>query len=111
MIHKMNLWHDPFVMIKARTKTIEMRLYDEKRSKIAVGDVIVFTDASNGEQLECSVLTLYRYANFEEMYQNHDKVSIGYKSDELALPSDMLEYYSEEQIEKYGVVGIEISVP
>ena len=110
MIHKMNLWHDPFVVIKVRTKTIEMRLYDEKRSIIAVGDVIVFTDASNGEQLECSVLNLYRYANFEEMYKNHDKVSIGYKSDELALPSDMLEYYSEGQIIKYGVVGIEISV-
>ncbi len=110
MIHKMNLWNDPFEKIKARTKTIEMRLYDEKRSKIAVGDVIVFTDASNGEQLECSVLNLYRYDDFDEMYKNHDKVSIGYRSDELALPSDMLEYYSKEQIEKYGVVGIEISV-
>ena len=110
MIHKMNLWHVPFEKIKSGTKTIEMRLYDEKRSIIAVGDVIVFTDASNGEQLECSVLNLYRYANFDEMYKNHDKVSIGYHSDELALPSDMLEYYSKEQIEKYGVVGIEISV-
>ena len=110
MIHKMNLWHDPFEKIKARTKTIEMRLYDEKRSKIAVGDVIVFTDASNGQKLECSVINLYRYADFDEMYKNHDKISIGYRSDELALPSDMLEYYSEEQIEKYGVVGIEISV-
>ncbi len=110
MIHKMNLWHDSFEKIKARTKTIEMRLYDEKRSKIAVGDVIVFTDTSNGEQLECSVLNLYRYANFDEMFKNHDKVSIGYRSDELALPSDMLQYYSEEQIKKYGVVGIEISV-
>ena len=110
MIHKMNLWHDPFEKIKSGTKTIEMRLYDEKRSQITVGDIIVFTDASNGEQLECSVLNLYRYANFEEMYKYHDKVSIGYKSDELALPSDMLEYYSKEKIEKYGVVGIEISV-
>ena len=110
MIHKMNLWHDPFEKIKSGTKTIEMRLYDEKRSKIAVGDVIVFTDASSGEQLECSVLNLHRYTDFNEMYQNHDKVSIGYRSDELALPSDMLQYYSEEQIEKYGVVGIQISV-
>ncbi len=110
MIHKMNLWHDSFEKIKAKTKTIEMRLYDEKRSKILVGDVIIFTDTSNGEQLECSVLNLYRYVDFDEMYKNHDKVSIGYRSDELALPSDMLQYYSEEQIKKYGVVGIEISV-
>ena len=32
--------------------------------------------------------------------------------DELATasPEDMLEYYTKEQIEKYGVVGIEIEV-
>jgi ASC-1-like (ASCH) protein len=36
----------------------------------------------------------------------------GYTADELATasPDDMLEYYSKEQIEKYGVVGIEIEV-
>lgn len=43
-----------------------------------------------------------------KMKLNHDKVSIGY--DENASPSDMLEYYSIEQIEKYGVVGIELNV-
>ena len=34
MIHKMNLWNDSFNKIKDKTKTIEMRLCDEKRSII-----------------------------------------------------------------------------
>ena len=34
MIHKMKLQESPFERIKNGTKTVEFRLYDEKRSKI-----------------------------------------------------------------------------
>lgn len=47
MKNDMNLWHDSFTAIREQTKTIEMRLYDEKRSKIKIGDSIIFTDTSN----------------------------------------------------------------
>ena len=110
MMHEMKLWHDSFVKIKEQTKTIEMRLFDEKRSSISVGDTIIFTDTGNNEKAECLVINLYRYPSFEELYQQHDKVSIGYKEDEIADPKDMLAYYSKEMIEQYGVVAIEIRI-
>ena len=56
------------------------------------------------------VVNIFKYANFAELYKHHDKISIGYKEDETANPDDMLLYYTKEDIEKYGVVGIEISV-
>ena len=34
MLHKMKLQESPFEGIKNGTKTVEFRLYDEKRSKI-----------------------------------------------------------------------------
>ena len=34
MMHKMNLWEDAFEKIKEKTKSIEMRLNDKKRSYI-----------------------------------------------------------------------------
>lgn len=108
MKHKMNLQHEPFVKIKAKTKTIEMRLFDEKRSKIFVGDDIVFVDNSTKETITCKVNNLFKYKSFDELYSNNDKTSIGYSEDELANPNDMFAYYSTEQIEKYGVVGIEL---
>lgn len=108
MKHKMNLQHEPFVKIKAKTKTIEMRLFDKKRSKISVGDDIVFVDNSTKEVITCKVTNLFKYKNFDELYSNHDKISIGYSEDEIANSNDMLVYYSIEQIEKYGVVGIEL---
>lgn len=39
--HVMNLSLDSFEMIKFGTKTIEMRLYNEKRKKISKGDYII----------------------------------------------------------------------
>ena len=46
MTHEMDIWHDSFVKIKEQTKTIEMRLFDEKRSLISIGDTIIFAISS-----------------------------------------------------------------
>lgn len=110
MLHKMKLWDDPFQKIKGGTKTVEMRLCDEKRSIISVGDTIEFINTKSGEIIRCVVTSLYKYKNFDELYKHHDKISIGYSADEIASPKDMLVYYSEEKIEKYGVLGIEIRI-
>ena len=39
----MKLQESPFERIKSGTKTVEFRLYDEKRSKINIGDQIEFS--------------------------------------------------------------------
>ena len=108
MTHYMNLWDDSFCAIKEGWKTIEMRLNDEKRSIIKVGDSIEFTNTTSQEKMLCIVLNLFHYPDFAELYKNHDKISIGYKEEEKADPNDMRKYYTTEQIEKYGVVGIEL---
>ncbi len=110
MTHKMKLWNSAFLTVKNKTKTIEMRLYDEKRSMISIGDIIEFTNTKTGEIIACTVLNLYRYKDFRELYKHHDKISIGYSENETANPDDMLAYYNAESIEKYGVLGIEITV-
>ena len=43
----MKLQDDPFKKIKNKTKTIEMRLNDEKRKKIKQDDLIEFTNIKN----------------------------------------------------------------
>lgn len=110
MIHYMKLYSNPFNSIKNKTKTIECRLNDEKRSKVKINDIIEFTDINTKEVLRCLVINLYHYKTFEELYKNHDKISIGYKENEEANPNDMLKYYTQDEIDKYGVVGIEVKV-
>ena len=48
--------------------------------------------------------------NFEELYKNHDKISIGYALEEEANYTDMYQYYSSLEVDKYGTLAIEIKV-
>ena len=110
MLYEMNLQKAPFDLIKNGQKTIEMRLCKNNRDKIQRGDHIVFHNEKDGEKLEVLVLNMHKYPSFKELYENHKKESLGYRSDEIANPDDMLIYYSKEDIEKYGVLAIEIKV-
>lgn len=75
-----------------------MRLNDEKRNLIKIGDEIEFTNVKTNELLICKVTNLFMYKNFDEVYNNHNKISIGYKENENANPDDMLMHYSKEDI-------------
>ena len=108
MRHEMRLHDVPFKKIQAGTKTIEMRLYDEKRQMIQVGDEIEFTSRTSFEKQLTKVIAIHIYSSFEEIYREYDKVSLGYDIDEEASFTDLEKYYSKEEQEKYGVVGIEI---
>ena len=110
MIHKMKLRDKPFKSIKEGTKTIELRLYDEKRKLLNAGDVIEFTNIDTKEVIKVEILQLHRFNNFDDLYKHFNKVSMGYEENEVANPSDMEEYYSKEEQQEYGVVGIEIKL-
>lgn len=110
MKHKMNLNSGPFKRIKNGTKTIELRLNDKKRQLLKIGDLIEFKNRTTLETIIVEVKSLYKYSNFEELYKHFDKISIGYDKDDIANPKDMEQYYSKEEQEKYGVIGIEIKV-
>lgn len=111
MKHQMSLYPEPFAMIKAGVKTIELRLYDVKRRKIRVGDEIIFTRSEPPyDTITTKVLELYHFDSFKELYSELPLLKCGYTEDNIstAKPQDMDVYYSQEQQKKYGVVGIEI---
>lgn len=110
MLYKMKLNNAPFIKIKSGKKTVELRLYDEKRQKLKNGDKIEFTNIKTGETLVCNVKRLHVFPSFEELYEHFDKISIGYDEDETADFKDMEKYYSKEDENKYGTVGIEIEL-
>jgi ASC-1-like (ASCH) protein len=104
----MNLHPAPFESIRSGRKTIEMRLFDNRRKNIHVGDTIIFTQKDSGETLSAKVINLFVYRDFRELYARHDKISIGYNENDVASPDDMLIYYTEEEIKTYGALAIEI---
>lgn len=112
MAHKMNLNPEPFAMIRSGQKTIELRLNDEKRKRIQVGDIIEFTQSETREKLITKVVAIHRFDSFAELYQKLPLLKCGYKKADIetAKPEDMNLYYTPEQQAKYGVLGIEIKI-
>lgn len=100
----------PFEMIKSGQKTIELRLYDEKRQLVNIGDEIVFTNTVTGETLQTKILKLHRFDSFADLYKSLPLLKCGYTSENVgsATPADMEQYYSVDEQNKYGVLGIEI---
>ena len=111
MTHYMNLHPQPFSMIASGNKTIELRLLDEKRQLISIGDTLIFTNTKDANStIACVVEKLHIFASFEELYQSLPLDKCGYLPEEVstAAAKDMDAYYSLEKQKCYGVVGIEI---
>ncbi|MBE5864737.1 MAG: ASCH domain-containing protein [Lachnospiraceae bacterium] len=113
MEHVMKLKPNPFSRIKSGQKTIELRLYDEKRQLISVRDVIRFVNTKDEtDVLVTEVKALHVFKSFDELYEYLPLLQCGYTEENVdrALPGDMEKYYSKEEQELYGVVGIEIAL-
>jgi ASC-1-like (ASCH) protein len=110
MEFKMRLTEKPFYKIKSGEKNIELRLYDEKRRNISVGDTIEFSNIETGQVINVLVTSLHIYSNFEELFKEFDKTRLGFDKDEEANPDFMLKFYSKEEIDKYGAIGIGVKL-
>ena len=65
MEHIMKLQPDYFNYILNGTKRIELRLNDEKRSQINLGDIILFKKETDlNEYFRCKVVALLKYNSF-----------------------------------------------
>jgi len=111
--HIMNLHPSPMKMIKEGKKTIELRLYDEKRKQISIGDKIKFVNSKDDtDSLMVIVEDLFIFDSFEELYNSLPLLECGYTEEDIdaASPSDMELYYSKEKQNQFGVVGIKIKI-
>lgn len=108
----MNLNPEPFGLIANGSKTIELRLNDEKRQLLSEGDTIVFTNTQSGEKLSALVTKLWSFPSFTELYRELPLEKCGYTAKNIASasPGDMEQYYTKERQAQYGVLGIEIKV-
>lgn len=105
MIFRMKLQNEPFKQIKKGIKKIEIRLNDEKRKIFEINDYIEFTNITTLEIMFVKITNLYHFESFEKLFNNFDNSILGCGSYE-----EMYKYYSREEENKYGVLGIEIKV-
>lgn len=112
MEYQMGLQEKYFNDIKYGTKKIEMRLNDEKRKLLNIGDTLYFLlEPDRKKKIKSKIVNLIRYNNFEEAIND---IQIDYlasiddsKEDYI---NDLNKYYSREDQDKYGVLAIEVEM-
>ena len=93
-------------LIKSWNKTIESRLFDEKRQKIKIWDEILFVSREKWYIIKTEVVKLYKANNFLELSKIIDLEKTWTNTTKLFLESLEM-YYSKEKQERYWVIGIE----
>lgn len=105
---KFHLHSDVFDIVKDGKKDIEVRINDEKRRMLKIGDTLIFLRRPNDdEMIRAKVVGLDYYDYFSRLVDNYDMERIylkGYTKDEYL--NEMKRFYTLEEQEKNGVVAI-----
>lgn len=110
MEHELKLQPRYYEYILNGSKDIEIRLYDEKRQKINIGDIIILKkEPELNESFKVKVVGLLRYENFDSLFNDF---TIDRLADRSMSKSELLEelekFYTKEKQKEYGVLGIRI---
>ena len=108
----MKLQPEYYNFILNGTKRIELRLFDEKRQQIKIGDTIIFLkEPSLEENIKVKVIGLLRYNTFKDLFNDFD---ISILSDKKMTKNELLnvleQFYTKEKQKQYGVLGIRIEL-
>ena len=107
----MKLFKEPFSRIKEKRKIIEVRLFDDKRQKVSIGDEIEFSLIDNPkEKILVKVIGMSRFKFFKDLYSSFHYSLFGHPHG-ITLEEqlrDIMECYSKSDEEKYGCLAIHV---
>lgn len=108
----MQLRAEPFVRIQQGKKLVELRLWDEKRRRLRLGDQIAFSKLPELKQkIKVQVTALLIYETFAELMTDLPVRLLGYtEADREYLKTCMREYYTSQEEKKWGVVSIKFKI-
>ena len=111
MRYQMKLNSREFLRMKTGEKTLEYRLYDEKRREIKIVDEIEFLRLPYlDETILTKVDELHIYKTWLECYKKFFKEDLikFYKNTKEVVDDTYNNLYSKEEEQKYGCVAIRI---
>ncbi|MFF1669519.1 ASCH domain-containing protein [Nocardiopsis flavescens] len=105
--HEMGIYKRYFDLIRAGTKTTEIRVDDSSRTRLKVGDLLRFR--CRDEEVLTRITRLSRYATFEEMFDHEPVSSVNPTATREDQLRNIREIYPPER-EALGVVAIGIEL-
>lgn len=111
MVHEMKLNNKAFNNIKNGIKKFELRIYDNKRKNINLGDTIVFHNLNNlNDTISVKVIALLRYPTFADLFTDIDYKLCGTANSLDEKLKRVHTFYTIEQEQKYGILAIKIQL-
>ena len=105
---KVHLHADVFEIVKNGPKDVEVRLNDEKRRKLKIGDTLIFLKRPDeDEEIKAKVIDLKYYDNFSSLLKDFDmkRIYLENYTEEMYL-KEMERFYPIEEQQELGVVAI-----
>ena len=112
MIHEIKVKENYYNLIKSGTKIYEVRLLDNKRKLIKIGDIVrINKEPLMEEFLNATVVDLIHFKNFEEMANTIPAKEIGFEGCSFyEILNEYRRFYSKEKEEMYGIVAIKLKI-
>ena len=109
---EIHLDEDIFEVVKYGTKNVEVRVNDEKRRKLKIGDQITFLKRPDDiENIVAVIEDLVYYKNFRDLVNDYSIEELYLKDYSKNEFLNLLKrFYSDDEIDKYGVVAIKFKV-
>ncbi len=112
MTHEMKVQPTFFDKIKAGEKIYEIRLNDEKRQKIKVGDEIIFKKEPDlTDKISANVVELKKFKTLDEMANSLPLSEVGFhKLNASEVVEVYHHFYTQEEEKQFGVLAIKIKL-
>ena len=111
MVHEMKLNNKAFNNVKNGIKKFELRLYDDRRKNINLGDTIIFHNLNNLEDtISVNVLALLRYPSFKDLFTDIDYRHCGTANSLEEKLERVHTFYTAEQEKEFGILAIKIQL-
>lgn len=112
MEYEMKLQPIYFEKIKSGKKIYEIRLNDEKRQLLKIGDTLTFLKEPDLiEPLQTTIEDLIHFKSFSEMLETLPASKIGFDNYSKNEIEDIYhEFYSPEKENRFGVLAIKLKI-
>ncbi len=95
----------------AGIKKVEIRLLNEKSSKIKIGDKIKFSVVDNeNTYLDVRVTNLYYFKNIDDLWKNKNFLLLDKQTTKQEIVKLFYEIFGEDKIKSHSIIGIEFEI-
>jgi ASC-1-like (ASCH) protein len=97
--------------IIAGIKKVEIRLLNEKSSKIKIGDKIKFSVVDDkNTYLDVRVTNLYHFENIDDLWENKNFLLLDEENSKEEIIKLFYEIFGEDEVKSHSIIGIEFEI-